>query len=90
MPDRWPRIFSLLDIFRRLFFWMGWLSTRFGNLLRVAFPPPDPAHRLGELNWRRSISRMVEPFKAFVARVLNHPCYRGGRFKLLRSPLLAV
>lgn len=80
---RWFRILSLLDIFASLFRWLG-------VLLRIAFPPGEPAHMRGVLDWRLSASRMAEPFKAFLARVRDHACYLGGRFKLLRSPLLAV
>lgn len=89
MASHWPRLFSLLDIFRNLFIWMGWLSRRFGNLLRVAFPP-DPLHLDQFTDWRQSVDRIAAPFVAFIARAKSHAHYLGGRFKLLRSPLLAV
>lgn len=64
----------------------AWL---FGALFRTAFPP-DPLHLDRFTDWRMSLSRAVAPFKAFIARAMSHDQYLGGRFKLLRSPLLAV
>lgn len=83
MASHWPRIFSLLDIFAALF-------HRLGVLLRIAFPPGEPAHMRGVLDWRLSVNRVAAPFVAFIARAKSHDHYLGGRFKLLRSPLLAV
>ncbi len=60
----------------------------------VAFPP-DPNAVLARQNFERAIAddrqrRRDSRFAAFIARAKSHTHYLGGRFKLLRSPLLAV
>ena len=79
-------VLSLVDIFASLFRFLG-------VLLRIAFPP-DPNHAFERARAERNLTierqRHDAPFLAFISRAKSHDHYLGGRFKLLRSPLLAV
>lgn len=73
----------------RLDYLLSTALDRIGDMWRVAFPP-DPLHVEQFTSWRLSASRLAAPFIAFIDRARRHDQYLGGRFKLLRSPLLAV
>lgn len=64
------------------------------DAFRIAFPP-DPQTPLARANYTLAMADAVARrrdarFAAFIARAKFHDHYLGGRFKLLRSPLLAV
>ena len=78
--ELWPRR-RLLSIFTALFFCLGWASTRFGDLLRQAFPP-DPMHFNRLIDWRMSLGRIAAPFRAFLERARLHEQFSGDGYRL--------